>query len=397
MAIAKLAKSFAYDFVLNGKRFRKAGFKTKQEADTAETQARYQIISGTNEGDGQKPLTFEQLFLDYFLPHYEINYKASTYREISMRYKALIRFLPKLASMLLQHINIRTYDELVNNTIKVRTISTVRAYVKTVSTILSFARSRNFITSIPDKPKLPTVDKKKGTNRALFYTPEQQQLFLAWTYQHAPMWFCFWYLGMRLGIRKGEIFALKKNCITNDKKIVISQTVAFNRENKAVLQTRKNNQPYTIRVTPDVEEVIQEHQKKFCSEDEDYLYSWEQGWMLGYRHFMRKAQKELNLPKLNSHSMNRASLITNALAKNIPIKAIQEQVGHESLASTLAYVRPDPDQQLKVLEALGQPYAPPACHPSAIQGANRAGNHRKLQGKRRIPQNTVPSLSRKKT
>lgn len=176
-----------------------------------------------------------------------------------------------------------------------------------------------------------------------------------------------------LGARSAELFALRFENIVKDKngepeKLVISHSWSWK---KKALKKPKNGEARTVMLSQDMIELIKLIEKnKF---DEFFILPRVPDWKNGKASIViRKYLEELKIIKPESerqkiskedrrtskdwfrfHDM-RATMISLALDKNNPLKAVAQQVGHRSLQTTNRYLRTTEEAvQKAVVNSLG--------------------------------------------
>ncbi len=178
-----------------------------------------------------------------------------------------------------------------------------------------------------------------------------------------------------LGARSAELFALRFENIIRDKngepeKINISHSWAWK---KKALKKPKNGEARTVMLNQDMIELIKLIEKnKF---DEFFILPRIPNWKNGkasvvLREFLVELKIIKPLPKKNENSSintvvknpkdwfrfhdMRATMISLALDKNNPLKAVAYQVGHRSLQTTNRYLRTTEEEvQKAVVNSLG--------------------------------------------
>lgn len=144
MNIRKVKNNWAYDFMLEGKRYRKAGFKTKNEAKIAGNQAYNDAFKGD---DVDKNRTFN----DYYDEWIETNDKYSLSHSQANWYKRAYKYVNEYLgeNIKLKDITRQRYQRLLNDFGKGRTKESVRKMHVILSQILRDATYDNYIAKDP--------------------------------------------------------------------------------------------------------------------------------------------------------------------------------------------------------------------------------------------------------
>ncbi|PTG65482.1 hypothetical protein BU674_04430 [Staphylococcus chromogenes] len=86
MVVKKRGETYQYDFRLNGKRYRKSGFKTKRLARMAESELMMDIEDGLYNDDN---ITLGQYFKNYVEVYNESHHSKSTVANMIGRLKSV--------------------------------------------------------------------------------------------------------------------------------------------------------------------------------------------------------------------------------------------------------------------------------------------------------------------
>lgn len=144
MNIRKVKNNWAYDFMLEGKRYRKAGFKTKSEAKLAGNQAYNEAYKG-NVIDKNK--TFNEYFKEWYDANGRDKLSDNQIKWYERAYKFTNEKLGK--GVLLKDINRQTYQKLLNDYGEGRSDGSVKKLKGVMSQILRDATYDGYINKDP--------------------------------------------------------------------------------------------------------------------------------------------------------------------------------------------------------------------------------------------------------
>ncbi len=174
----------------------------------------------------------------------------------------------------------------------------------------------------------------------------------------------------QLGLRRGEVYALTRDKFRKNppQLIVDAQMQTGTKTRPAKITTRKNNEAYTLGLSPDVLAAVDWHVARGYA-GKEFLFAKSEAafpkWLDSYQRPLLAVQEKLGLPKLGHHAIGRHSVASQAATGGESIKAIQAQLGHRSEQSTHKYAHLGSRAQLRVVESL-TPASPP--HIVQIEG-----------------------------
>lgn len=314
-------KSFCYEitYYVNGKQYRKSGYKTRLEA-----QKDLQAVTNTISTD----ITFYNLVKEYIKSR-QYRCKEST---IELYEKYLRCNLKPLYKLKAREVKKRDIDSIVYQ-MKVKGITN-----KTINCILLFLRSvynyailNKWLYDNPAKlvDTLPKVAKQK---QALSEGEIKDFLTFIDNYpinKKTPL-----ILALYSGLRIGELLAIEWTDIdfTNNRLYINKQV-----SNKIVTTPKTFNSTRIVNIPPDVTDLLKRLKSElvilskivFCSETGDYIRRDK-----FIKHWFKKAMQQLGHPDYTFHCL-RHTYATYLLSNNIPVKYVQEQLGHTSAQTTL--------------------------------------------------------------
>lgn len=344
--VRKLAKSWQYDFKFSGKkRERKGGFRTRQAALMAGKKQLAELEMGTCE------ITLAEAY-NLYMEAVRMKDRARDAYEHHWK-----RIKPILGYFLLKKIDTMTLDMFKQKLPKKLSPRTVNHHLTLIRAIFGFMWKRGKLSCIPYIPKEPVPKKHQD-----WYTQEERDKLLSGMFRFQPRWYLFFYLTCRLGLRRGEVYAIAHRQIRNIPPclIVDRQAQVGTTTRPAILTTRKNNESFTLELSQDLMDAINWHIEKGYA-GEKFLFTKTEvfpTWLDSYMRPLQAVQRKIGLRFLGHHAIGRHSVASQAATKGESIKAIQAQLGHLSEQSTHKYTHLGSKAQLHVMETL-TPASPP--------------------------------------
>jgi integrase len=346
MTVRKLARSWQYDFTLEGHgRQRKAGFKTRAEASQAEKRKREDLIAGRK----------RILFADA----YEMYMTATTMKDRSRdSYKG---YWPQINAVL-GHLFIEEVDTHAIDILKASLPNhlgpkSINQRLSLVRTVLRFMWKRGRLASVPYVPTQRVPEHSPG-----WYAEVERDRLLDGIFEMYPQWYLFFYLTTRLGLRRGEVYAISRDRVRDiPPQLIIDRAVQEGKGDRpAQLVSRKNNRALTLALTEDVMAAIRWHIHQGYAGPE-FLFSKDGRFhkrVNAHARPLRAMQRALGLRELGHHQIGRHSVASQAATAGHSIKAIQAQLGHRSPQSTHQYAHLGARAQLRLVQDL-EPSSPP--------------------------------------
>lgn len=347
MAIRRLPNSWAYDFQLDGYgRHRKGGFRTKAEAEVAERRAREALLLG------KKRITMVEAFDRYVAA---TTMKDRSRDSITWLWKERIE--PELGHLYIEEVRTSTMDKLKQGLPKHLAPAARNRHLEIVRAVLRFMWKREELSHVPYVP----MESKVRPHRD-WYTEAERDRLLGGIFEQAPEWYCFFYLTARLGLRRGEVYAIEHRQIRNiPAQLVVDQALQVGTKSRpAKLVTRKNAEAYVLGISQDVVDAIKWHIREGHA-GKRYLFSKDGTFPVyldSYKRSLLKVQRALGLRELGHHAIGRHSVASQAVTNGVSIKAVQAQLGHRSEQSTHVYAHLGSKAQLRLVEGL-RPKEPP--------------------------------------
>ncbi len=306
-------------YYINGKQCRKSGYKTKLDA-----QADLQTVTNTVSSD----ITFYNLVKEYIKSR-QYRCKDSTIELYEKYLRCNLRPLHKLKA---RDVKSRDIDKIVlqmkQSGITNKTINCILLFMRSV---YNYAILNKWVHDNPAKlvNTLPKVAKQK---QALSEAEIKEFLSFIDKYpinKKTPL-----ILALYSGIRIGELLAIEWcdiDFINN--RLYINKQVS----NKIVTTPKTFESTRYVNIPPEVVELLKRLKSEsvvlskivFCSETGDYIRRDK-----FIKHWFKKAMRHIGHPDYTFHCL-RHTYATYLLSNNIPVKYVQEQLGHTNAQTTL--------------------------------------------------------------
>ena len=334
----KKGKLYRSRITINGKRYTKAGFTTKRDANALIDKLKKSKIEGTlSDPNG---ITFSA-YAKHFIDHqHGLEHKRKTIEgyESILSYRLLPYFKNKrIRSITTTDVNI-FLDSLAKEGLAVKTKRNIR---NVLNGIMVLAVQENVIGFNP-LTKIPVFRETKKENRRALTGEEVHQLLHALdayyekkkNYKSVNMLiYPYVYLAIYTGARRGELCALTWDDIDVEK-----CTVSINKSINEHLdiEVPKTTNAYRVNVIPkDVMAKLLPFKDSKCNK----VFHTCTGEYIKPSNIARAFRNILkfgSLPHIRLHEL-RHTLATLALQAGVPITDISKQLGHASISTTLDF------------------------------------------------------------
>jgi integrase len=309
--------------------------QTKRGAEQYEREIRSQLVSGQRKETVKKVPTLAA-FADEFLAYQATLNKPSTLD--SKRMMLRVHLLPFFGKLRLDQIDERGLDaytieklEYVTPRGEKMSPSTVNQHLRLLGRILSVARRWRLITEAPDIGML-----KQRKSDFDFLDFDEAEAFLAGAAEHTPDWHPYLVVALRTGMRVGELVALRWREDVDIERGRIRVQQSWTRKNK-VFQTTKNDKIRELPLTWDAIEALRTQRSRGV--DGELVFSREGGSVLDDQataYAIEKLTKKLGMRLFSNHVM-RHTFASHAVMRGVPIRQVQEWLGHASILITMRY------------------------------------------------------------
>lgn len=306
-------------YYINGKQYRKSGYKTKLDA-----QKDLQAVTNTVSSD----ITFYNLVKEYIKSR-QYRCKDSTIERYDRYLRCNLKPLHNIKARQITHRDIdKVLILLINKGITNKTINCILLFLRSV---YNYAILNKWVYDNPAK-LVNTLPKVKTDKQSLSEAEIKEFLSFIENYpinKKTPL-----ILALYSGVRIGELLALEWSDIDfKNKTIHITKQVL----NKKVTSPKTFNSNRYIHIPDFVIDLLKQLKIEsvvlskivFCSNTGGYIKRNE-----FIEHWFKKVMKHLGHPDYTFHSL-RHTYATYLLSNNIPVKYVQEQLGHTSAETTL--------------------------------------------------------------
>jgi integrase len=184
-----------------------------------------------------------------------------------------------------------------------------------------------------------------------YLTFEETDLLLAAAKEKAPDWYGPLFVTIRTGLRRGELFELRWGDVQfkgGAPHIRIARSIS-----KGQVVTTKTNRPRIVFLTPATVEYLQSLRQlhtglMFCTRDGKHVAQNTSDSNL------RRVCRLAGLREIGWHVL-RHSYASHLVMKGVPLKVIQDQLGHTTMQMTLRYAHLAPDSLSSAVAVLDDP------------------------------------------
>lgn len=322
----KVKSYYEISWYKDGKQYKKGGFSSKIDA---------QIELSKFIATDKKNVKFQVLANDYLKCHCALHCKPST----KTLYESYLNCnLQGLINKKASEIKKRDIELLVLQLKQKGLVNkSINGIITFVQAILNYGVENEFIYSNPiiKFKKLPQVKLEVH-----FLTEIQITTFLDMVQQFAPKYYAFFSTAIYTGMRRGELLALEWSDIDFKKhRITINKQIY-----KGVKQSTKTNKERVIDIPENLIEILKEHKIQnttftrlvFHNNGKPiHPYTMESVY---FHPLIKKCNEVLDeenqIQKIRFHDL-RHTYATYLLSNGIPVKYVQEQLGHSTARMTL--------------------------------------------------------------
>ncbi len=307
-----------------------------------------------------KKLLFKDLS-EIWLKSKKIQWKGATI----IKYEQLLNLhiLPELGGL-----DVSTIDSVVLNSFLEKKLLNGRidrsgalsaSYVcsmrQTINSIMLFALNEGFYSSSRVLTKGPKIEKKEIR---VLEQKNQDKLEEFLREQNSPTNIGI-LLALKLGLRIGEICALKWSDIDWDTKVLsvkhtVSRIKSDNETSKTVLIINTPKTKYSVRKIPIHDSLISVLYQAYKKSVSPYLVSHKNSFVSPrtFEYRFHKILQTINLPSINFHVL-RHTFATRCIECGVDIKSLSEILGHSSVSTTLnIYVHSSMELKRKELDKI---------------------------------------------
>ena len=345
--IRKRGKGYSYTIdigkdPITGKRKQKtkSGFKTKKEAQAALNEVVYEVNKGIYILDNN--CTFKEL-AEEWLEHNKHKWAQTTF-EVTYR-MVMNQIVTKFPAIKVQDITPLHGKKLLADLSESLAPSTVNRIMSLTSQILNYAVDTELINKNPFK-SIPHIRERESDKKT--WTFEEINQFLKTAVLDNPFYYRIVFVTVFTGMRKGEIFGLRKTDIDFKNNIInINQSLHETNEHGLILGGPKTKtSKRAIAVNEDVIKILKEQIRRNneCKlalgsgyEDNGLVFCREDG--IPYRPSslnrpFNRLTKKAGVPQIRFHDL-RHTHATLLLETGANPKVIADRLGHADIKTTL--------------------------------------------------------------
>jgi integrase len=182
-----------------------------------------------------------------------------------------------------------------------------------------------------------------------FYVRQQSEAFLAAALRVEPKWYAFFLVGFRTGLRLGEIIALE----WGDLDLVTGQLHVRRSRTRNKTTPPKGGRERIVEMSPAVVAALKEHRHL----NGDLVFPQADGSHVTrdiVKHPYGRVIRAAALPAIRIHDM-RHSFASQLVIAGVPLKAVQELLGHTDIKMTMRYAHLAPGAKTDYVRVLDEP------------------------------------------
>lgn len=307
-------------------------------------------------------MTVADLFEDY-----NKNTKADIRNATLIRRQSVYNnyIAPYLADTQLRKLDSKTFAEWKNcvNTQNLSLTTRHNAF-SCLKARLNYAVKMDYIAYNPMDKIDNFKDSYETKKEMLFYTPEEFAKYIAVAREYADLsgyydyyvFFCIRYL---CGLRKGEIHALRWNCIDGDNLSVKHSITQKNKNGDEETPPKNKSSIRTIKVPQNLQNILSDHKKRQMQMDNFSENSFVCGFYRPLRDTSidnenRKYAEKRGVKRIRIHDFRHShrSLLIN---ENISPLEVAHRLGHSSVEQTLnTYAHLFPNEEMRAISCLNR-------------------------------------------
>ncbi|GAX06992.1 integrase [Secundilactobacillus pentosiphilus] len=324
---------------------RRRGFKTRRQAITEldRLEAQVEETGSLPTDQPQKEATYQEVF-DLWFEQYKHTVKESTWHTAQLIYNRQI--LPKFGKYKIKYIDMMQVQKVVNAWFE-HGYHEYQMYISYASRIFTYAERLQIIDRNPAKLIIVPKNTIAKPNTENYYTGDELKRFLAVLSadESRRQPYTFFRLAAFSGMRKSEILALTWSDVNfKDCSISVSKTLAVGDKHHLIIQPPKTQHSIrtvfldhkTVNVLRQWRGYLMRHGFQSVSPD-SLIFTGEQGQVLqtmAPNNWLHKIIKQYGFKKVTVHAF-RHTYATLAVEAGVTPKALQSQLGHTSIKTTM--------------------------------------------------------------
>lgn len=353
MAIRKRNKVWEIDYTdITGKRVRQSGYKTKQEAEIALSEAKVNKAKGITNVIN-KAITIKEAGT-YFIEKYaKFHCKEKSIDEYNrIVYKTIIPYFQNMKLINLKKSHVEDFICHLQN-IKNNSASTINKTVFILGAIVEkqIENGHIFQNVVRKLKKL-----KANESNAKSLTQEEIEILLKTCLEHKPNFYPILLTALTTGMRRGEIVALMwENVDLKNNKIYVK----YSEYNGKLLEPKTKSSYRGLNIPANLRKVLVEQKLKIGTSK--FVFPKDSGEMMSAHNISSRTFpsliKKANIGHFRFHDL-RHTFGSQLINNGVNIKYVQNQMGHSKIKTTLdVYGHLLPDSNPIAMDVLNKIYS----------------------------------------
>ncbi len=340
---------------------RSLGTKDRREAQRREARLRIELETPPKEeSTPNKRAAFSGFARHHLDQHVKVNCKHSTFRSTEQAYR--VHLVPFFEDCDLRSIDVEDVERFKASKIDSHAPKTINNMLGYLSKLFNDAVTWGYADSNPVSRVRPL---RLPPQEMDFWESDQSEAFLAKVQELRPQWYTFFLCALRTGLRIGELYALRwrdVDFVQRKLRVVWNWT-------HGKLDAPKGNRSRVVPMSPEVFTALKAHRPLrgklvFCMEDGGYLDRNKT------KHPFWTCIRAAGIPKIRLHDM-RHTFASQLAMRGVPIRGIQELLGHTDIRQTMRYAHLGPSVTASYVAVLDAGACPISAPMGQIGGGNR--------------------------
>lgn len=338
------------------RRFMRSTGAGTTKAEALELEARWRL-EALNPPDPEPQLETKRAAFSGFARHWLDTYCGPSLKPTTLRsYERACRLylVPFFGSAWLRHIDAERVEMfkawMLRRELAAKTINNVLGVLSSlfeVAVTWGYAE-RNPVAGVKAL-RLPPAE-------VTFYTQEDGDRFLATCLRVRPQWHALFATALRTGMRQGELFGL----LWSDLDLDNARVRVRRSHSEGTETTPKSGHARTVPLPSDLVDILRRHPRHISS---PLVFPAASGRHLknsGVWKRLRYVQRVAALEEISFHDL-RHSYASQLVMAGVPLKAVQEYLGHADIQTTMRYAHLSPKARADFVEVLAVKPASPSA------------------------------------